>query len=812
MSQLSNTEDTTMWLEEDLTCKPLNNLKDIQVFLLNPPAWRTLCQPIVPHSSSVVKNSEVIENNISSIHLEKQETFCHFNPERPGVTHCQEKDLPKLLVCHDMANGYHDDCKIDGTTNYEAYTFYNWSAVDIFCYFSHHLVTIPPLGWINVAHAHGVKVIGTFITEWSEGLAFWNEVNETPGTMDLLVSALVAIAKTFKFEGWLINIENKMSEPGKLLEFMKRLHTTLHQEIPNAELIWYDSVTKDGQLIWQNALNEHNRPFFDACDGLFTNYSWVPSDVESSAVEAGSRLRDVYIGIDVWGRNFYRGGKFNTQQAVKVAHQYGCSLAIFAPAWTHEAMAVNGEEDDQKIIMGENLTKLESFLLRDEAFWGSLWPFFKTRLPCLLPFKTSFCLGLGIKRRMYGEVLCNYPWFNLRHMHYQPNSRIGDHKFVLSTKTKITKASHSAIRDVRGILKFRQSFIGLNKMDKNYVENVKKDETDRKTKANHGDSIKLTEGTTEENKINSPLAVENKENDDVDNLNKNEKEQLKQVTSKMLWRKLMDIIMKNNSHLTKEPQVVKAEDQPGTSRHEETTLERQEPLIEKELSQYKLNNSATNLPLSRSTSLIQTLSPLKLQLGIEKQELSLAYIHEEKRCLEVYYQDSFNGGSCLCVSCSDHVSEDHRSIRLFHCDFPVEERLVVCVVVKNLLGFSQQRLDVWLYLMTEIGEQHVQLVGQNSELNLVESASFCDFVNQKLYPLKRTSEQFRELQEYLVVHEPGFYVPIANSYGWHVYYYQVEMRRARVTSINLRTSDFYGPILLGHFGLCARNITSSVSF
>lgn len=49
---------------------------------------------------------------------------------------------------------------IDGTGNYDAYTFYNWSGIDIFCYFSHHLITIPPLGWINVGHAHGVKVIG----------------------------------------------------------------------------------------------------------------------------------------------------------------------------------------------------------------------------------------------------------------------------------------------------------------------------------------------------------------------------------------------------------------------------------------------------------------------------------------------------------------------------------------------------------------------------------------------------------------------------------------------------------------------------
>lgn len=36
----------------------------------------------------------------------------------------------------------------------------------------------------------------------------------------------------------------------------------------------YDSVTVDGKLNWQDQLNEHNKPFFDICDGIFVNYTW----------------------------------------------------------------------------------------------------------------------------------------------------------------------------------------------------------------------------------------------------------------------------------------------------------------------------------------------------------------------------------------------------------------------------------------------------------------------------------------------------------------------------------------------------------
>lgn len=90
-------------------------------------------------------------------------------------------------------------------------------------------------------------------------------------------------------------------------------------------------------------------------------------------------------------------------QAVKIAHKHGCSLAIFAPAWTHEAIpeesaftGSKGSLDPEEIY--------EHFLLRDRAFWGSIWRYLNTKLPCELPFQTSFCRGQGLKRRLYGEV------------------------------------------------------------------------------------------------------------------------------------------------------------------------------------------------------------------------------------------------------------------------------------------------------------------------------------------------------------------------------------------------------------------------
>lgn len=65
---------------------------------------------------------------------------------------------PKLLVCHDYKGGYQEDKWVQGKVGMEGYVLWHWHLVDVFVYFSHSLVTIPPPGWINAAHKHGVPV------------------------------------------------------------------------------------------------------------------------------------------------------------------------------------------------------------------------------------------------------------------------------------------------------------------------------------------------------------------------------------------------------------------------------------------------------------------------------------------------------------------------------------------------------------------------------------------------------------------------------------------------------------------------------
>lgn len=67
--------------------------------------------------------------------------------------------------------GYADDQYPHGALDANFYTITDWSYIDYFVYFSHHLVTIPPVGWIDAAHKHGVKVGGLcgWRLYWSHG-------------------------------------------------------------------------------------------------------------------------------------------------------------------------------------------------------------------------------------------------------------------------------------------------------------------------------------------------------------------------------------------------------------------------------------------------------------------------------------------------------------------------------------------------------------------------------------------------------------------------------------------------------------------
>lgn len=368
----------------------------------SPPPFDPL-QPSVPISYPL-KTLEDLESrsyfksfhypfNKASVSLQSDSTFL---PNRR-----------RILVCHDMAGGYTDDDKwVQGGSNPDAYAIWHWYLIDVFVYFSHSLVTVPPPCWTNAAHKHGVKVLGTFITEWDEGRVICNALLSTKESAQIYAERLAELAVALGFDGWLINMEIELDagQIPNLKEFVSHLTQTMHSSMPGSLIIWYDSVTIKGNLSWQDQLNENNKPFFDRCDGIFVNYTWKEDYPKISAAAAGDRKFDVYMGIDVFGRNTYGGGQWTTNVALDVLKEDDVSAAIFAPGWVYETKQ---PPDFQ--------TAQNRWWALVEKSWGLL-----QKYPKILPFYTNFDQGHGYRFSVGGEQVSDTPWCNISCQSFQP--------------------------------------------------------------------------------------------------------------------------------------------------------------------------------------------------------------------------------------------------------------------------------------------------------------------------------------------------------------------------------------------------------
>ncbi|KAK8928238.1 hypothetical protein KSP39_PZI017503 [Platanthera zijinensis] len=313
----------------------------------------------------------------------------------------------RILVCHDFKGGYTDDDRwVQGGSNAGAYAVWHWYLIDIFIYFSHNLVTLPPPGWTNAAHTHGVKVLGTFIAEWEKGSEICNSLLSTAESARTYAERLAELANMLGFDGWLLNMEVSLDrhQIPNLKEFVGHLTQTMHNLVPGSLIIWYDSVTVDGELKYQNQLNEKNKPFFDICDGIFCNYSWEEDYPKDSGNVAGDRRFDVYMGIDVWGRGTYGGGQWKTNVALDVLKRDDVSAAIFGPGWLYETQ------------QGEDFQGAQNrWWCLVEQSWDVL-----KRYPIILPFYSNFDQGHGFQYSIGGFQVVGSPWNNLSCQSFQP--------------------------------------------------------------------------------------------------------------------------------------------------------------------------------------------------------------------------------------------------------------------------------------------------------------------------------------------------------------------------------------------------------
>lgn len=248
--------------------------------------------------------------------------------------------------------------------------------------------------------------MGTFITEWDKGAEICKEMLATEASAHMYAERLTELTATLGFDGWLINIEVKLDIQfiENLKKFVNHLTKTMHDAVPGSLVIWYDAINVNGDLDWQDKLNEYNKPFFDLCDGLFANYTWKETYPRDSAAVAGDRKYDVYMGIDVFGRNTFGGGQWNTNVALDLLKKDDVSAAIFAPGWVYETKQPPDFQSAQNRWWG-----------LVEKSWGVLQSY-----PKQLPFYSDFDQGHGYQVSFEGLQVSGDPWNNISCQSFQP--------------------------------------------------------------------------------------------------------------------------------------------------------------------------------------------------------------------------------------------------------------------------------------------------------------------------------------------------------------------------------------------------------
>ena len=145
-----------------------------------------------PVSTSLKTIEELMTWSPSNLQDKGQEFSVSKIPYLPKTV---EEGRPKVMACHDMAGNYKLDRFVQGVANQNFFTLKHWSNIDTFVYFSHDLVTVPPVSWVNSCHRNGVACLGNFITEWEKGAEVCQKFLKKQERWESVADQLVELAR-----------------------------------------------------------------------------------------------------------------------------------------------------------------------------------------------------------------------------------------------------------------------------------------------------------------------------------------------------------------------------------------------------------------------------------------------------------------------------------------------------------------------------------------------------------------------------------------------------------------------------------------
>ncbi|NUT25546.1 MAG: endo-beta-N-acetylglucosaminidase [Streptomyces sp.] len=314
-----------------------------------------------------------------------------------------------------------------GSATADYYALTHWAYIDELVFWGgssgEGLILAPNAPIVDAAHRHGVPVLGNIFLppvayggqlQWTRDLVQKDTAGRYP-----LAERLVAVAEAYGFDGWFVNAETSGGNTAlgaDMLGFMRELKTLAKGK--GQRVTWYDSMTVNGSVSWQGALNSQNEAFFQSADDMFIDFRWTAAKLTSSGQRAGRLGRsryELWAGVDVEANGW--NTSVNWDAIVPRDRTHVVSLGFYRPEWTRNHLPADGRGPGD-------------FHAADDRFWTgrSLDPARPDgtdswRAPAVsvadrstvtsVPFASVFNTGHGLRWYEDGEVTSDAPWNHL---------------------------------------------------------------------------------------------------------------------------------------------------------------------------------------------------------------------------------------------------------------------------------------------------------------------------------------------------------------------------------------------------------------
>lgn len=372
--------------------------------------------------------------NVSSVplaeraDLEKLET----------VNGTQNKDTKVMAVS--ILNGSTSGNSPHGLNKAEANTFSYWQYVDTMVYWGgssgEGLIVAPSADVVDAGHKNGVKVVGTVFMpqtahggkmEWLEDLLTKADDGSYP-----VADKLIEVAKTYGFEGWFMNQETEGTQEEPLTkEHAKRMQEFLayyKEKAPELELIYYDSMTKEGKMDWQNALTGQNAVYLKSDDGkaaadkMFLNFWWTEEKLaKKELLKASAKLAEkkqidpyeLYAGVDVQSDGTNTPIRWNLFENPKGGTY--TSLGLYCPSWAYFSAGTMQDfwKQENKLWVNSAGDPSREVEVLDDTQWKGVSTYVVERTAVTkLPFVTNFSTGNGYGFYKKGQQISLLDWNN----------------------------------------------------------------------------------------------------------------------------------------------------------------------------------------------------------------------------------------------------------------------------------------------------------------------------------------------------------------------------------------------------------------